>query len=235
MKRFRLFPITIAAAILLLTLKIGDVWNSAGGVLGTSPAIGAEHKTPAAAEDGEKPAEDGEKAAEDTVGDTLEDASGDELVERLAAPDVIDVSPTEIRMLEDLLERRTRLDEWERDIDMREKLLAATEFRIDEKINELKAINVNIEGLVKQFDAREDEKITSLVKIYEIMKPKDAARIFNELELDILIEVLRRMREAKAAFIIAKMNSAKAKIVTSELAVRRSLPDVAQAAANAVD
>lgn len=219
MKRFRLLPITITIAILLLTLKIGDVWQSAGGILGPSPAIGAEHETSTAAEQTEPAAED---ASEVT--------NSDDLITRLATPDVIDISPTEIRMLENLLERRTRIEQWERDMDMREKLLAATEVRIDEKINELKAVNDQIQGLVNQFNAREDEKITSLVKIYETMKPKDAARIFNDLELEILIELLRRMREAKAALIIAKMNSAKAKTVTSELAIRRSLPEIAAAA-----
>ena len=219
MKRFRLLPITITIAILLLTLKIGDVWQSAGGILGPSPAIGAEHETSAASEQTETAAED-----------ASEESNGDDLIERLATPDVIDVSPTEIRMLENLLERRTRIEQWERDMDMREKLLAATELRIDQKINELKAINNQIQGFVEQFNAREDEKITSLVKIYETMKPKDAARIFNDLELEILIELLRRMREAKAAPIIAKMDSAKAKTVTSELAIRRSLPEIAAAA-----
>lgn len=219
MKRFRLLPITITIAILLLTLKIGDVWQSAGGILGPSPAIGAEHETSAASEQTEPAAED-----------ASEESNGDDLIERLATPDVIDVSPTEIRMLENLLERRTRIEQWERDMDMREKLLAATELRIDQKINELKAINNQIQGFVEQFNAREDEKITSLVKIYETMKPKDAARIFNDLELEILIELLRRMREAKAALIIAKMDSAKAKTVTSELAIRRSLPEIAAAA-----
>ena len=221
--RFRLLPITITVAILLLTLKIGDVLQTAGGILGPSPAIGAEHESPA-------PAEPTEQAAEEFVDDEF----GNSLVERLATPDVIDVSPTEIRMLEDLLGRRTLLNKWERDIDMREKLLAATELRIDDKINELKAITDNIQGLIDQFNTREDEKITSLVKIYETMKPKDAARIFNELEIKILIEVLSRMREAKAALILAKMSSSRAKIVTSELAVRNILPDVS-AAANAVN
>ena len=224
MARFRLLPITITAAILLMTLKIGDVWHSTGDVLGTSPALASEHEIPAAAKD-----------TADTADDFLEEPLGDELVERLATPDVIDVSPSEIRMLENLLERRTRLDKRERDIDMREKLLAATEIRIDQKISELKAINTNIEGFIKQFDAREDEKFTSLVKIYETMKPKDAARIFNELELEILLQLLRRMREAKAALIIAKMNPAKAMIVTSKLAMRNSLPDAAAAAAKSVN
>lgn len=225
MKRFRILPIAIAAAILLLTLKIGDVWQTATGTLGTSAANASEHVTPAKTKE----------QAEDAEIEAFEDEAVDALVERLTTPDVIDISPTEIRMLEDLLERRTRIDKWERDIDMREKLLAATELRIDEKIVKLKAINANIEELVKQFDAREDEKITSLVKIYEIMKPKDAARIFNDLDIGILLDVLRRMREAKAALIIAKMDSSKAKIVTSELAARRSLPDTAGQAAKAVN
>ncbi len=220
MTRFRLLPITITAAILLLTLKVGDVWQSTG-VLGTKPAIAAEHNI------------GGPAAPVETDEGAFEEEAGNDLVERLKTPDVIDVSPTEIRMLEDLLARRTRLEKWEVDIDMREKLLAATEARIDEKITELKAINQRIDGLVTQFNAREDEKITRLVKIYETMKPKDAARIFNELELDLLLEVLARMREAKAALIIAKMNSSKAKTVTSEFATRRSLLDAADETANA--
>ena len=227
MMRFRLLPITITVAILLLTIKLGDVLQTAGSILGSSPAVGAEHDTPAASEKTAKaPPEMAEEMAEEMLNDTL--------VVRLETPDVIDVSPTEIRMLEDLLGRRTLLDKWERDIDTRAKLLAATEMRIDQKINELKAITKKIQGLISQFNTREDEKITSLVKIYEAMKPKDAARIFNELELKILLEVLSRMRESKAALIIAKMSSSKAKIVTSELAVRNILPNVA-AAANVVN
>ena len=58
MARFRLLPITITAAILLMTLKIGDVWHSTGDVLGTSPALAAENKTPAAAEDTADTADD---------------------------------------------------------------------------------------------------------------------------------------------------------------------------------
>lgn len=220
MTRFRFLPITIAAAILLLTLKVGEVWQSAG-VLGTKPSIAAEHETGEAADNTE------------TDKDAFVEEAGDDLVDRLKTPDVIDVSPTEIRMLENLLARRTRLEKWENDIDMREKLLAATEARINEKINHLKAINQNIDDLVTQFNAREDEKITRLVKIYETMKPKDAARIFNELELDILLEMLVRMREAKAALIIAKMDSSKAKTVTSEFATRRSLLDTTEETANA--
>lgn len=220
MKRLRLLPLSIVAAILLLTLKVGDVWQSADALFGASTAIGAEHVSP--------PVDDAEDMAE-------EEDAGMELIERFVTPNVIDVSPTEIHMLENLLERRVELEKRESNVDMREKLLSATELRIDEKITELKAINANIASLIKQFDVREDKKITSLVKIYETMKAKDAARIFDQLELDILLLVLSRMREAKAAAVIAKMNANKARIVTTELAVRNSLPEIAAAAAKAAN
>ncbi|MCZ6722083.1 MAG: hypothetical protein O7A65_11160 [Proteobacteria bacterium] len=67
----------------------------------------------------------------------------------------------------------------------------------------------------------------SLVKIYQNMKPKDAARIFNELDFDVLVEVLERMRETSAAPILARMDSERAKALTLELAERGRLPETA--------
>lgn len=220
--RFRLFPVTIGVALVLLTLKIGDVWLGAGDILSASTAIGAEHDAASPADDA---AQDGAKLDRDEA----------EFAARLAIPDVTEISPTEIQMLENLATRRVLLDAREREIDMREKLLAAAEARVEDKIAELKQIHAAVESLIIQFDSVEDAKIKSLVKIYENMKPKDAARIFNGLELDVLIAVMQRMREAKAAAIIAKMNGETAIIITTELAVRRDLPDIATIASNGED
>ncbi len=214
--RFKLLPVTIGAALLLLTLKIGDVWLGAGGILSASTAIGAET-------DAVSPAEDGGDAAQDDAEFDREEA---EFAARLEAPDVSEISPIGIQLLENLATRRALLEARGREIDMREKLLAAAEARVEDKIAELKEIRAAVESLITQFDSVEDAKIKSLVKIYESMKPKDAARIFDSLELDVLIEVIGRMREAKAAAIIAKMNGESAKIITTELAVRRELPEV---------
>ena len=64
------------------------------------------------------------------------------------------------------------------------------------------------------------------MKIYERMKAKDAARIFNQLDESILLSVIERMREAKAAESIAQMSGDKARVVTKNLARLRSLPSV---------
>ena len=53
------------------------------------------------------------------------------------------------------------------------------------------------------------------------MKPKDAARIFEELDLEVLLQVVQRMKEAKVAPILAAMDPKRATEVTTRLAERR--------------
>jgi flagellar motility protein MotE (MotC chaperone) len=55
------------------------------------------------------------------------------------------------------------------------------------------------------------------------MKPKDAARIFEELEMDTLLPVTERMNERKLAPVMAEMNPAKAKDITEQLATLRQV------------
>ena len=64
---------------------------------------------------------------------------------------------------------------------------------------------------------KENEKIKSLVKVYEAMKPQDAAKIFEQIDMDILLSVAVHMKEAKLAQILSKMNPEKAKELTVEL------------------
>ncbi len=140
------------------------------------------------------------------------------------APVVASLSPAEIEVLQQLAERRNQLDTRERDIADRSVLLEAAEARIDQKVTELKELRATLEELVSAFEAQEDSKIRSLVKIYETMKPRDAARIFEELEMDTLLMVADRMKERSLAPIMANLNPAKAKEVTVELARLRQLP-----------
>ncbi|MBF0394506.1 MAG: hypothetical protein HQL38_17660, partial [Alphaproteobacteria bacterium] len=138
-----------------------------------------------------------------------------------------DVNPftqSEIDVLQKLAERRESLEVRGRELDMREGLLKAAETRIDKKVVELKGLEASIQGLLKKYDQQEDAKMRSLVKIYETMKPKEAAKIFEQLEMPVLLEVIERMKEAKIAPIMAQMDPLKAKAVTTELASRRQMP-----------
>ncbi len=106
-------------------------------------------------------------------------------------------------------------------MEMREGLLKAAEKRVESKIAELKSLQETIDNLIRKYNEQEEAKMQSLVKIYESMKPKDAARIFERLDMEILLEVVERMKERKSAPILADMDPARAKSITVELARRR--------------
>lgn len=226
-KRIRLLPFVIFVAALTLTLKIGAIWNDVN-VIGPGPAqaAGKKDSTPAAA----KPAPGKSRAVQGAVqvaANTPRNSGG----KRKPASFTFDptkATDAELEVLEKLSARRHELEQRAGDLDIRENLLKATEVRIDGKIAELRQIKQTIDGLLKKHDAQREAKMKSLVKIYESMKPKDAARIFEKLEIDILMDVVERMREARTAPIMAKMSAAKAKQITAALAARRALPKLAE-------
>lgn len=222
-RRFRLLPIVIFFGALTLTFKLGSIWQDMP-IIDSSPALAATETKDVAKEAAGKKADPKMKPAKAGKKTT----SNDGAAKRGVNFDPTKVTDAEMDVLEKLAARRAALEQRRRDLDLRETLLRATETRIDGKIGELKKIKKTIEALLKRHDAQEEAKMKSLVKIYESMKPKDAARIFEQLDLPVLLNVVERMREARTAPILAKMSAGKAKRVTAALAARRTLPRVSQ-------
>ncbi len=242
----RLLPVMVVACALLLGLKLGGLWHAAGPLLESfavgraqaqSSRAGGEAGPTSRAPDerGGGAAESGPAGGEGEAEASLrrrlrkkiEAIVEQELNEALALRRVRrqeSFTPAEVEVLQSLAGRREALQARAVELEMRENLLSATEKRIEEKIAELKKLEATIKAKLKQYDEQEEAKMKSLVKIYENMKPKDAARILEELDMDILLEVAERMREAKMAPILALMNSNKAKAITVELAMRSQLP-----------
>jgi len=130
---------------------------------------------------------------------------------------------SEMELLKELSKRRETLDKEKADLSVREQVLKATENKIDKKVSELKTLQTQLEELMKQYEQKENSKILSLVKIYEAMKPKDAAKIFNELEMPVLLKVVSNMKEVKVAPIIANMDPAKARELSIELSKQKPI------------
>ena len=134
------------------------------------------------------------------------------------------LTPNEIQLLQRLAERRDKLEKREQELNVREGLMQAAEVRIDNQISELKKLEKLISSRLQTFDEQQLRKLENLVKIYESMKPKDAAKIFEELEMDTLLEVAARMKSKKLAPVMAKMDPDKAREMTIELRVLGELP-----------
>lgn len=223
--KVRFLPITIFFTALLLTVKVGDIWNGFDGLLNSAFSVsGAKAQEKAAPAKSEaEPRTDSKQAkpstaAEADVPDAVSEAS------KAVAADPTLLTQSEIDLLQQLAERREFLESREKELAMRTGMLKAAESRINKKIVELKDFQATIQKLIKTYDEQQTQKIQSLVKIYENMKPKDAARIFEELEMTTLLLVVEQMKERKLAPIMAKMNPAKATEITVELARLRNLP-----------
>ena len=125
-----------------------------------------------------------------------------------------------------------KLDEREKSLERREALLKAAEQRLTDKINELKLLQTSIDkpaAAAKPVDAKptdqdREEQLRRLVRVYEDMRPKEAARIFEAMEQGLLLDVAGRMKTFKLAPVMAAMEPKKATQLTAELAKRKPAP-----------
>ncbi len=133
-----------------------------------------------------------------------------------------------MEVFKELSERRRQLEARENLLKTREALLKAAEKEIDTKYNELINLRTEIENLLNDQSEEEQKRIVSLIKVYEGMKPKDAARIFDTLDLDVLVAVVSGMSERKLSPIMASMNPERARTITIMLAEQKTLPELPQ-------
>jgi flagellar motility protein MotE (MotC chaperone) len=145
---------------------------------------------------------------------------------RAGEPATPPISDSERAVLLELRQRCQELDSRDLAVTTRESVLAAAEQRLATRVDELQTLQKRLESLEAARRQREDASWQGLVKLYETMKPRDAAAIFNDLAMPVLLQVLDRMKEAKAALVLSAMNPDKAREVTTELARMRTGRDM---------
>lgn len=205
----RPLPATIAVIAILVGVKTFDLAKNVG--LGT-PALANTAAPPRAAATDAKPGpvKHDAPAADPTPVEDHKPAADAGCGER--------ISETERTALQDLRARRKQLEARGVSLDEREAVLGAAEKRLTERVQQLTVLQGKLETLEKQRREREDADWKELVKTYEVMKPRDAANIFNDLDNKILIQVLDRMKPAKAAAVLAAMAPERARGATIQLA-----------------
>jgi flagellar motility protein MotE (MotC chaperone) len=199
-----------------------------------------EAKKPEDMKEGEaKPAE-GEAAAKPDKPDALPDNA---LAGSPAVPTQVPAglpSESERALMMRLQQRRETLEKRSQEIDIREGLLEAAEKRLEDRIADLQKAELGDDGADETAVAapspdgkavpaqpgaavsskKHDPKqtIRNLVTVYETMRPKEAARVFETLDEVVLIEVVRQIAPRKMAEIMASMDPAAAAKLTVALA-----------------
>lgn len=133
-------------------------------------------------------------------------------------------TPSEQQLLERLATRRTQLEQYEQDLALRASIVDAAEKRIEERAATLAALEAQISTLVDQRQEMESGQFAGIVAMYETMKPKDAANIFNNLDMEVLLRVAKLMSPRKMAPIVAEMDAARAQELTVKMAALSDQP-----------
>ena len=211
----RLLPMTILLMACLLAVKSGHL------IFPATAETGAAHPSPAQAASipaaAAVPKPTPGSAKEDTKPATASAPALTPPTPQNEPP----VSESERALLVDLRQRRVTLDSRESAIAAREVTFQAVEKRLAARFEELSALQQRLEDLERQRKERDEGSWRGLVKLYESMKPRDAAIIFNDLESSVLIPVLDRMKESKAALVLSAMLPDRARQATVELASQR--------------
>lgn len=201
MKDLRLLPMLMLACSAMLALKLlglGQVtdgaWQQLAGV-GTLFAQDAE-------------------TSKDAEAMEVSEAEGATEANAMAS----ETPNSELSILQSLRKRRTQLAEQEEAMQLRENLIEAAEERLESRIEQLEALEARLQAATEAELGARKEEMSGLVTMYETMKPKEAARIFDRLQMEVLLDVVNAMNPRKMASVLAKMNPEAAQRLTSSLA-----------------
>lgn len=200
--QLRLIPILLFGIVSLLLIKGLDIFMGEGTQVSTSAHASGAPKAAPQIGTAERPAE----------------VNTSEKIN----PTPADV-PAEKALNDRLSERRRLLDERTKELEMRENLLKAAEKRLEDRLEEMKRIETRVGASSQNREEEKNASIKSIVTMYESMKPKDAARIFDKLDMEVMIEVVTRMNPKKMADVLAEMQSETAQRLTVELARRSNV------------
>lgn len=248
-ERLRVLPMLLIVAVLCFTIRLGDFAQHAGSAFAQQEVKAGEETTPPPmpAADAVKATETKPEAKTETKPETAtttttetkpadvtlptiakkgEEATKDGQTWRDAGEEDFTYSGVQEGLYRDLTKRREDIEKREKALTTREALLEAAEREMDQKVRELTALRTQIEGLVVKQTEEEKLRAQSLVKIYEGMKAKDAARIFNTLDTEVLLQVLMAMSERKSSPILAEMDPERARTITVLMAQQQALPQL---------
>jgi flagellar motility protein MotE (MotC chaperone) len=238
----RLIPVIVFASGALFVLKAAALIGGDGYVLPGPRAVQAEPAMPAPPlpkvislfEDGDitgttKKPEQGAAAPADAA---AAPGSTEPVLSETRPVDVSQpMSPAEKAILERLQDRRQELEAQRRELEIRNGMLKAAEKRLEGRVNELKEIETRLAKAAAEREKREEAEVArykGLVTMYENMKAKDAAKIFDRLDLKVLVEVATQINPRRMADIMGQMTPEAAEKLTIELAKRSDGADKPQ-------
>lgn len=123
---------------------------------------------------------------------------------------------------DELAQRQARLNQQARALDLKEKMIAATAGRMTADIAAPPAVSTT-ESSARAGERRlvkraADERILQVARVYQAMKPREAAAVFERLDPALQVQIALQMRERSVASVMAAMSPQAASALTAALA-----------------
>jgi len=117
-----------------------------------------------------------------------------------------------------LTERKKELDLREEDINKKAKEIDQQKTYVEQKLKELEEYRIKISSMLQDRVKADAAKIDNLVQIYTNMRPGQAAKVFETMDEDLVIEILSKMKKKTAADVLNLMKAEKAQLFAERYA-----------------
>lgn len=115
-----------------------------------------------------------------------------------------------------LNERKRELDAREEELNRMDQEIQTQKAELEKKLAEIENTRRNISSVLEEKVKGDDQKVENLVQVYSNMKPQQAAKAFEEMDENLAIEILGRMKKKNAAEIMNLVKSEKVKILSEK-------------------
>jgi flagellar motility protein MotE (MotC chaperone) len=139
-------------------------------------------------------------------------------VKEATNPKAIVKNEDEADYLLKLSDRKKQLDLREEDLNKQASEVSKQKAEIEEKLNQLELSREKISNLLKERISVDSQKIDTLVQVYSNMKASQAAKIFETMDEDLVIDILGKMKKKNAADILNLVKTDKAQVLSEKYA-----------------
>ena len=117
-----------------------------------------------------------------------------------------------------LTERKKELDSREEELNKKAKEIENQKVYVEQKLKELEDYRQKISNLLQDRVKADAGKVDNLVQIYTNMRPGQAAKVFETMDEDLVIEILSKMKKKTAADVLNLMKAEKAQLFAERYA-----------------
>ena len=127
-------------------------------------------------------------------------------------------------MLQAMNEERELIDSQKERLAQREAEIDLAEEKLLIEQERLTALKGELDDRLERIRKAQTDDVDRLVALYSAMKPKEAAAIMDDMDIEVSVMVLATMAERDAAPILARMNMTRARAISRIILERSKLP-----------